>query len=152
MPTAIIFHPAQERTLADEQRRILRELNAPEPEARFFPLYPLYCFLNGGGLAEASPEECRARIKSLSVRPARMDGGQIAFPVEILLHGGSKEAGSVPAGRWSGRPDASAPPPARSFQSEALPLNCRVFRAAEVRTDGVLWEVYHPVWIKTREK
>ncbi|MDE5898095.1 MAG: hypothetical protein K2H09_02360 [Treponemataceae bacterium] len=149
MPTAIIFHPAQERTLADEQRRILRELNAQE--ALFFPLYPLYCFLDGGGLAEIPPEACRMRIKSLAVHPARLDGGRLVFPVEILLDGGGRAEGSVPAGRRNERKAAAGPPTGRIFPSEALPLNCRVFQAADVSTDGVLWEVSRAVWVKTRD-
>lgn len=150
MTPAILFHQTQEFLLHSEQNRIVSALNAHCPA--FYPVYPLWCFLTGKDVRMLSSKELKRLLARVEIKSPKVDGKNLVFPVGIRLTSGihieEKIIFAVRARQNDGLEETKNENAVREAADGLFPLPCRIFRIAEIETDGTQFDAFNAVWVK----
>ena len=144
MQPAILFHQAQELILLREQKRILRILN--ESAVTYYPLFPLWCFLEGA-LGERNPAQLKRAFRSVTLHAPREKENTLIFPVAIDLNGENPAEAAV---AFAVQAHPLPAPPQIIPDASLYPIRCKTFRLTFVQKNGAATEAFSPVWITCR--
>ena len=166
--TAYIPHKDTLFLLAQMQKNIIRAHNDKQPEDFLFPQYPLFAFHDDAEIAKCTKDEKGKGLESAGILSPKADGCEMYFPLVLKYADGTQDnlriifatskqpirlvkarfaqgLDSAVFGFHNYKPEIKKAP---EFNSDAFPLQLRIFRKARAVLECNSWQIFDEKWVK----
>lgn len=140
---AILLNKDDEYFFSSQQKSILLKLNGDSSPAAFLPFYPLCITLDAEYFnGNRTFPDIKKSLQKITVKSPHLIDSVLFWPVEITLNNGITLEEKIVFGKVTSNTEKTL--------TEELCRNIRVFRLAEIKKTGFVFEIQKPVWVKLR--
>lgn len=141
--TAYIPHKDTLFLLSQMQKNIIQTHNNKHPENFLFPQYPMFAFYDEKKNAECTEIAKYKKIESASILLPKAENCEIYFPFVLKYTDGTQDNMKIIFATTK-QPIKKAP----EINSDAFPLQLRIFRKARAVIEYNSWQIFDDKWVK----